>query len=207
MGPGLRRRISAAALVAALLVSTSGYADAPLARCSALLAQGRALVDVTLDRLFSGELTKLITLGLVGRVKLEVTLLQRQPFWFDGVVVEQTREITIAYSRGAAVYVVDGKREVRDLEKLDVDRIAIHGSERLDPGQRYRVEVKAHLEVVTAASLREVARWVTTGNPEEQGALSRGVLEVVASDLGRRAEARCDVDLLPSRAATADAGP
>jgi hypothetical protein len=209
MGRGLWRRLSAVVLVAAVLASPAGSAEAPpVARCSALLAQGRALVDVTLERLFSAELLKLVALGLMGRVKVEVTLLRRQPFWFDEVVAEETREIAIRFSRsgGGGLYVVDGRKEVREVERLDVDRIAVHGNERLERGERYRVEVKAHLQVVTASSLREVARWVTSGSAEEQSALSRGVLEVVASDLGRRAEASCDVEPLPPRPA-ADAGP
>ncbi|HVE87735.1 MAG TPA: hypothetical protein VND93_32985 [Myxococcales bacterium] len=203
-----RRQWMALAMIVVLLSAGSAFADgprSPLARCSALFASGRALVDVAVDHLFSEDLVRLVRLGLSGRIRLEVTLLRRQPFWFDAVVLEERRELVVSAAAGSGeLLLLDGARELRDVERIQLDRLAFRPPERPERPEealRYRVEVKVHLQVVTAASLRQVAQWVTSGSQEEQGAVSRNLLDAVASDLTREATARCDVELAASAGA------
>ena len=206
-----RRQWMALALPVAFLWAGSALAEGPrppLARCSALLASGRALVDVTVEHLFTEDLVRLVRLGLIGRVRVEVALIRRQPFWFDAVVLEEQRELVVSAAEGAVL--LDGTRELPQLERVQLDRLALRPQPRVEPEevQRYRVEVKVHFQVITASSLREVARWIASGREEEEpGAVSRRLLEAVASDLTREASARCDVERAPAAApAAADAG-
>src|SRR5262245_29149895 len=102
-----RSQRMALALLVAFLCGGEAFADgprAPLARCSALLASGRTLVDVAVEHLLSEELVRLVRLGATGRIRVEVTLIRSQPFWFDAVVLEERRELrlrALAASGGA----------------------------------------------------------------------------------------------------------
>lgn len=202
-----RRPWMVLALLAAFLSGGTAFADGPrtpLARCSALLASGRTLVDVAVEHLFSEDLVRLVRLGLTGRVRVEVTLLRRQPFWFDAVVLEERRELTVSAVAAVGGLVLDGTRELREVDRVQLDRLALRPRPAVEPEEvrRYRVEVKVHFQVITAASLREVAQWIASGGEQEQGAVSKRLLEAVANDLTREASASCDVELAPA----ADAG-
>jgi hypothetical protein len=202
MGPSrsARQQWTVLALIVALLSAGSAFADgprSPLARCSALLANGRALVDVAAEHLFSDDLVRLVRLGMTGRLEVQVTLIRRQPFWFDAVVLEERRELQVTALAQGGGLVLDGSRVLRDVDRLELDRLVLRPRPEVLPEEvdRYQVEVKLRFQVITAASLRRVARWIASGDQEEQGAVSRRLLEAVASDLTREASARCDVTL------------
>lgn len=214
MGPSrsARRQWTVLALMVVLLSAGSAFADgprSPLARCSALLANGRALVDVAAEHLLSDDLVRLVRLGMTGRLEVQVTLIRRQPFWFDAVVLEERRELAVSAAVASGdLLLLDGTRELREVDRVQLDRLALRPPERVEPEEvrRYRVEVKVHFQVITAASLRDVARWIASGGKreeEQQSVISRRLLEVVADDLTREASARCDVEPAP---AAPDAG-
>jgi hypothetical protein len=195
------------AFLLVLLSGGSAFADgprSPLARCSALLANGRALVDVAAEHLFSDELVRLVRLGLTGRVQVEVALIRHQPFWFDAVVLEERRELAVAAMVEGGGLLLDGSRELREWDRIQLDRLVFRPQSEVLPEEidRYRVEVKVKLQVITAASLRGVAQWIASGRKEEQGAVSRRLLDAVANDLTREASARCDVELATPKAAS-----
>ncbi|HYV45343.1 MAG TPA: hypothetical protein VFA20_10800 [Myxococcaceae bacterium] len=210
MGPSssARRQWMVLALMVVLLSAGSAFADgprSPLARCSALLANGRTLVDVAADHLLSDDLVRLVRLGMTGRLQVEVTVIRRQPFWFDAVVLEERRELVVTALAEGSGLLLDGTRVLRDVDRLELDRLALRPRPEVLPEEvdRYRVEVKLRFQVITAGSLRQVARWITSGDGEEQGAVSRRLLDAVASDLTREASARCDVELSQRPAARA----
>ncbi len=198
MGPSrsARRQWTALALMVVLLSAGSAFADgprSPLGKCSALLANGRALVDVAAEHLLSDDLVRLIRLGMTGRLQVEVTLIRRQPFWFDAVVLEERRELTVTALAAGDGLVLDGTRVLREVDRLELDRLVLRPRPEVLPEEvdRYRVEVKLRFQVITAASLQHVARWITSRDGEAQGAVSRRLLDAVASDLTREASAKC----------------
>lgn len=202
MGPSssARRQWTVLALMVVLLSAGSASADgprSPLARCSALLANGRALVDVAADHLLSDDLVRLVRLGMTGRLEIQVTLIRRQPFWFDAVVLEERRQLEVTALVAGKGLLLDGTRELREVDRLELDRLVLRPRPEVLPEEvdRYRVEVKLRFQVITATSLQQVARWIASGDQEEQGAVSRRLLDAVASDLTREASARCDVAL------------
>jgi hypothetical protein len=99
---------------------------------------------------------------------------------------------------------LDGSRELREWDRIQLDRLVFRPQSEVLPEEidRYRVEVKVKLQVITAASLRGVAQWIASGRKEEQGAVSRRLLDAVANDLTREASARCDVELATPKAAS-----
>src|SRR5437016_2562131 len=113
------RQWSALAAIVLLVSGGAALADedgAPLVTCRALLAHGRALVDVAAEHLFPEEQARLIKLGLVGRVRMEVTLLRRQPFWFDAVLAHEEREVVLRSAE----------------RRVELERVALRGEQRLE---------------------------------------------------------------------------
>src|SRR6185295_14193462 len=129
MGPSssARRQWMVLALMVVLLSAGSAFADgprSPLARCSALLANGRTLVDVAAEHLLSDDLVRLVRLGMTGRLQVEVTVIRRQPFWFDAVVLKERRELVVTALAEGSGLLLDGTRELRDVDRLELDRLA-----------------------------------------------------------------------------------
>ena len=209
-----RSQWMALALLVAFFTAGEAFADgprAPLARCSALLASSRTLVDVAVEHLFPEDLVRLVRLGLVGRLRVEVALVRSQPFWFDAVVLEERRELAVIGSATGPL-LLDGTRALREVDLVQLDRLVLRPQPPVEPEEvrRYRVELKVHFQVITAASLSEVAAWIASGGggKQEQGVVSRRLLEAVASDLTLEASARCDLEPAagPPPATAADAG-
>jgi len=193
-----RREWAHAALIAAVavcLAAGSAAAEGPGAKCRALIAGGRALVDVELSHLIDADLLKLVRLGLDARIELQVVLVRTRPFWFDEPVEREEAVARLRYLTAERSYVLDGRREISDPLSLTLDRIALRPAEPLDEGGRYKVEVKAMLQVVTPSSLGKVASWMA-GKPdgEQRSELTARLLKVVAEDLARQARCSCDAE-------------
>jgi hypothetical protein len=209
--PPARRRLRAAALALALsLAAATGpslAAAAPRASCRCERAGDRALVYLALDDLFDRELLRLVRLGLQGRIRIETSLYRRRRFWFDARRATEVREAVVTWSAEQAAFLLDG-RTAGDPARLALPAYAVRPEgERLGTAYHY-VEVTARLEVVTAASLGQVARWLVAGErapatpadgpgsgeePPASSPLSRTFVSYLAADLARIASGRCPV--------------
>ena len=188
-----RRWLATAALAAAGVVARPGAAE-PRVACTAALVGGRALVDVTLDDFFDRDLLRVVRLGLVGNLRIEMTLVRARPLWWDDRVTTFTREVRLAFVRPSGPYVLDATGPVADPAHLVLQRQSVWPGGTALPRGSYSVEVRAHLEVVTAGSLGKVAAWIAGGErarEADRSTLTRLLLANVAGDLRRSASTAC----------------
>jgi hypothetical protein len=167
---------------------------APSASCVAERAGGRALVQVSVRDLFDGDLLRLVQLGLVGRVQVEVTLYRRRRLWFDARRASVSRDAVVAWSRSSRAFALDGGR-IADPQRLALDTFSLRPEdEPLDAGAHY-VELNVRLEVLTARSLGQMAEWLVKEERQGESAsgLSRTLVTYLASDLARTVAGRCPV--------------
>jgi hypothetical protein len=192
--PRVSRRPAALLLTLASLVClpclpTLAWA-APGARCRAEQAGQRALVSPEVTDLLDPQLLRLVELGLVGRLRVEAALYRRRRLWFDQRVTEQVREYGIGWSPSDRALLVDGQRAnpaAWASGRLLLPFLSLPG--RLRAGAHY-VEINLRLEVVTSASLGEVARWLVAGADRT---VPRALVDYLAADLARTGSCRCDV--------------
>jgi hypothetical protein len=178
----------------------------PAAGCRADMAGPRVLLRVTLADLFDGELLRLVELGLVGRLNVKATVFRRRQLWFDARLAEVQRELSLAWSREDGSLTIQGQ-PVRTPNQLELPEMILStplaGGE--DLADSY-VEVSARLEVITASSLGQVARWLVRGQRRGPGptetteraaaspqAVPRVLVEYLAADLARTSAGRCPV--------------
>jgi hypothetical protein len=187
-----RRASTCALAVLAALSATRASAEGPARLlCGAEWAGERALVQISVTDLFDRDLLHLVRLGLDGRIALEVALYRRRAFWFDDRRDSETRTSVVTWSRARQAFALDGAPA--DPARLTLDPIALRAP---DKGPHY-VEVSVRLEVVTAGSLVQVARWLVQGPGAQAGTtpsvVGRSLMSQVAADLARSATARCPV--------------
>jgi hypothetical protein len=148
-------------------------------------------VETEVTDLLEPQLLRLVELGLVGRLRVEAVLYRRRPMWFDQRVTEQVREHGIGWSPEGRTLLVDGKRT--DAAAWAQGRVPLPFVSllpgRFAGGQHY-VEISLRLEVVTSASLGEVARWLAAGR---ERSVPRVLVDYLAADLARTSRCRCDV--------------
>jgi hypothetical protein len=189
---GWRQLVAAGLTVvcSTMTVPRSAWA-APGARCRAERAGQRALVATEVTDLLDPQLLRLVELGLVGRLRVEAVLYRRRPMWFDQRVTEQVREHGIGWSPEGRTLLVDGKRS--DPAAWALGRVPLPFLSllpcRFEGGAHY-VEISLRLEVVTSASLGEVARWLAAG---DERSVPRVLVDYLAADLARTSRCRCDV--------------
>lgn len=167
---------------------------APAATCLAERAGGRALVQVSVHDLFDRELLRLVQLGLVGRVHVELTLYRRRHLWFDARRATASRDAVVTWSRAATSFALDGGR-IADPQRLALDTFSLRpDDEAIGAGAHY-VEINVKLEVVTARSLGQMAKWLVQDGSEGEGAsgLSRTLVTYLAADLARTVAGECEV--------------
>ena len=163
--------------------------------CLAERAGQRALVQVAVTQLFDRDLLRLVELGLVGRLHLDLGLYRRRRFWFDLRVAESSQLYTIAWSKEEGRFTIEG-RPLDNPADFGVPTLSLRPEEDQLGGEPAYVEAVARLEVITPASLGQVARWLVTGPQGEAGARTpepRTLLNVLAADLARTARGRCSV--------------
>lgn len=178
--------------LAVALLLLAGAAKAQEVACKAVLAGSRALVDATIHGLLDRELLRIVKLGVAGRLTVEATVVRRRQLWFGRVVAATTRELPLTWSEERGAFELDG-RALPDPEHLTLERIALSLGEAEDP-RAYEVEVVTRLVVVTSGSLRRVTGLL---EGENDSALTRALLDAIANDLTRSANAKCPV--LPRR--------
>jgi hypothetical protein len=194
--PKLSRQRRAWPLLALGTLLGAGVAHAAGVACRAERLGGRALVQGTAVDLFDRELQRLVQLGLVGRLNLDVVLFQRRRLWFDRRAGESSRTFTLVWSKAAARFQLDGQSLPTPHEVQFPDVVLRPEDGGLDAGDYY-VQLNVRLEVITAQSLGEVARWMVArpGNPQRPNTavLPRALVDYLASDLARTATGRCTV--------------
>lgn len=189
------RKGLAAALVAAvgLCAPLARAEEPPRVTCSASRVGRRVVVRPEALALVAPELERLMKLGLAGRLEVELTLLRRRPLWFSERVDTTKLTQVLAYSTKDEGWRLDG-RPLASPETLQLERVAWTLEEEPEAETAFVVEVDVRLQVVTAASLGKVTKWLTQGDKEaERSALTSGLLRTVADDLTRGAEGRCAV--------------
>jgi hypothetical protein len=190
-GRARRRRVCALVLLAALIARGAGAEGPAQLLCRAERAGERALVQITVVDLFDRDLLHLVRLGLEGRIALEAALYRRRTFWFDQRLSSESHTAAVSWSKARQAFALDGA--AADPLRLALPALALRVP---DQGAHY-VEVSVRLEVVTAGSLVQVARWLVRGGSGGEGptpsALGRSLLAQVAADLARTASARCPV--------------
>lgn len=189
------RRRCAAALVAAvgLFAPMARSEEAPRVTCAASRVGRRVVVRPEALALVAPELERLMKLGLAGRLEVELTLLRRRPLWFSERVDAAKLTQVLAYSAKEG-WRLDG-RPLPSPGTLELERVAWTLEDEPEADTAFVVEVEVRLQVVTAASLGKVTKWLTQGEKteEERSALASGLLRTVADDLTRGAEGRCSV--------------
>jgi hypothetical protein len=191
-------------LATASIAGGAGAAWAqPALDCRADTAGQRVLLRVSLAELFDEELLRLVELGLVGRLRVTATLYRQRPLWFDARLAESSRELAVSWSRQESTFTIEG-RPVERPNRLELPEMIMGGAlgDAPDSAPAY-VEVTARLEVITASSLGQVARWLVRGKaqgersaaPEraESGSplVPRALVNYLAADLARTASGRC----------------
>jgi hypothetical protein len=191
-----RRKGLAAALVAAvgLFAPMARAEEPPRVTCSASRVGRRVVVRPEALALVAPELERLMKLGLAGRLEVELTLLRRRPLWFSERVDATKLTQVLAYPAKEGGWRLDG-RPLASPGTLELERVAWVLEEEPEAETAFVVEVEVRLQVVTAASLGKVAKWLTRGEETEaeRSALTSGLLRTVADDLTRGAEGRCAV--------------
>jgi hypothetical protein len=194
----------------ALVAAPAAARGAPSAQCRAEQAGERAWVAVTLDDLLEPQLLRLVALGLPGRLRVEVSLYRRRSLWFDALVAQDTRVLALAWSRPEGGLLLEGRR-APDPARLELAPSTLRPRSGPPLGAGHYVTVNVRLEVVTADSLGEVARWLVApqdrgavrregeagGGASNAGVLPRVLVNYLAADLARTARARCPLAAPP----------
>lgn len=200
---------AAALLLLGPTVTRPVWANAQVG-CQAERAGQRALLQIVVAELFDRELLRLVELGLEGRLHIEAALYRRRRFWMDARVAESQHVFTIAWSKPERRFLLDG-RAITSPRRFNLPRQSLRpADESLQQASHY-VEIALRLEVITASSLGQVARWMVSrpGQPtaepdpaaqpapnqaEASGTvLPRALVNYLAADLARTARGRCPV--------------
>lgn len=199
------RRVRALLLLAALLAAGGARAAwaQPALSCRADPAGQRAILQVSLANLFDEELLRLVQLGLVGRLRIQATLYRPRALWFDARLAETSRELAVSWSREEETFTVEG-RPVSHPNRLELPELVLGPAPGSDgAGDQAYVEVNARLEVITASSLGQVARWLVRGKPgatrraapdraeSSSPLVPRALVEYLAADLARTTIGSC----------------
>ncbi len=194
-------RIAALALaLAAPAAAAQGIAPAgaaPRAACTTSRGNGRVLVHLALTDFFDRELLRLVRLGLVGRLTIDVAVVRARRFWFDSRMTAPPREVVVQFDSDAGAFRREDGTALPDPNRIFLDRqsVWLDGGAEAGRGVGLTVEVTARLQVVTAASLAKVATWLAGGRAaeRERSVLSRSILRTLASDFTRSAATTCAV--------------
>ncbi|WP_375754708.1 hypothetical protein [Corallococcus exercitus] len=193
---GTQSRRGAALVVATGLLASGARAEEASAACTATLSGRRVTVRPEARAFISPELDRLVRLGLAGKLEVELTLWRRRDFWFDAHVDSARLTQVLAFTR--AGYLLDGRELPGGVGTLELERVAWTLEARPGTDEHFVVQVEVRLQVVTAASLGRMARWLTQTESSSSGTPVLGsLLRSVAEDLARKASARCDVSRQP----------
>ncbi len=196
--PRVRRHRLTVSLVLALgvTVGQGSAQERPTASCGARLVGDRVLVSMELRSFLDEETLRLVRLGLVGRVHVELGVYRKRWGLFEQTVALQSSDASVEYSRSDRRFLLD-RRLVVDAPlalKLPVQSVRLGAVAQ--PATSLSLRAEARLQVVTVASLSKVAAWATgaEGDQASSDVLTRGLLSAVVEDLTRSAECTCRVE-------------
>ena len=191
-----------AATVPALLLAsatTAGAREPPAASCNARLAGRRVIVYATLDGFFDDDLLRLVRLGLAGRLDVEVALQRKRLLLFSEAQASERYRAIVSWDDKSQEFRIDGRGVGSELRNLALDRMML--SLRAPPPEGpHSVRVSARLEVVTAASLFQVVRWIGGREKEKSAEEAEGsgvsglLVKSLLQDLARSASGSCALE-------------
>src|SRR5262245_188718 len=196
----LRSCCAAAALLLVLPSAARAAArDPPSASCSARLAGRRVIVNATLAGFFDPELLRLVRLGLAGRLEVEVALQRKRFLMFSESLASHRYQAMLSYDEKSQEFRIDGRGVGDELLSLTLDRVTLN-PRGAPPEGEHSVRVSARLEVVTASSLLQLARFFgarerdKAAEPEEGSGMSRLLVKSLLQDLARSATGTCELE-------------
>ena len=117
---------------------------------------------------------------------------------FGSTIARAVVEASLVWSSEAQLLLLEDRPMV-DPPRLARERVSLEVDAPADAD--LEVEVSARLQVVTAQSLGDVARWITGDRTaDERSAVTRNLLGAVADDLTRSAHTACPVRAQPQPA-------
>ena len=195
-----RSRCFAAVLL--LLLSVPAHAaarDPPSVVCSARIVGRRVIVNATLNGFFDPELLRLVRLGLAGRLEVEVALQRKRFLMLSESLASHRYQAILSYDERSQEFRIDGRGVGNELQSLTLDRVTLNlRGAAPEPG--HSVRVSARLEVVTASSLLQLARFFggrerdKPPEPEEGSGVSRLLVKSLLLDLARSASGGCELE-------------
>jgi len=188
-------------VLAAAAPALAAARDPPSVTCSARLAGHRVLVNSTLAGFFDPDLLRLVRLGMVGRLDVEVALQRKRFFLFAEAHASERYLATLSYDERAEEFRIDGRGVGGEPQSLTLDRVMLT-LRASPPAGAQSVRVAARLEVVTASSLLQLARFFggrekekPAAEPEGEGSGLSGLLvKSLLQDLARSASGTCALE-------------
>jgi hypothetical protein len=172
--------------------------DPPSVSCNARLAGRRVIVNATLLGFFDPELLRLVRLGLAGRLEVEVALQRRRFLMLSESLASHRFQALLSHDEKSQEFRIDGRGVGAELQSLTLDRVTLNLRGAPEPG--HSVRVSARLEVVTATSLLQLARFFggrerdKAAEPEEGSSVSRLLVKSLLQDLARSATGTCELE-------------
>ena len=192
-------RAATALLLALAAPATAATREPPSASCSARLAGRRVIVNAALAGLFDPELLRLVRLGLAGRLEVEIALQRKRLLMFSEALASERYQATLSYDETSQEFRIDGRGVGAELLSLTLDRVTL--TLRAPPPEGpHSVRVTARLEVVTASSLLQLARFFggrEKDKPADEGeapGLSSLLVKSLLQDLARSATGSCALE-------------
>jgi hypothetical protein len=157
------------------------------------------IVNATLGGFFDAELLRLVRLGLAGRLEVDVALQRKRFLMLSESLASERFRATLSYDERSQEFRIDGRGVGNELKTLALDRVTL--SLRAPPPEGpYTVRVDARLEVVTASSLLQLARFFggrerdQPAQSDENSGLSGLLVKSLLQDLARSASGSCPLE-------------
>lgn len=171
--------------------------EAPQASCNARLAGRRVLVTATLESFFDADLLRLVRLGLAGRLDVDIALLRKRFMLFSEAEASQRYQAVVSYDDKSQEFRIDGRGVGSELRRVALDRMTL--ALRAPPAEGPQsIRVAARLDVVTASSLLQVARWIGGREKGKEGEEDSGfsglIVKSLLQDLARSASTTCALE-------------
>jgi hypothetical protein len=149
--------------------------------------------------LFDPELLRLVRLGLAGRLEVDIALQRKRLLMFSEALASERYQATLSYDERSQEFRIDGRGVGAELKSLTLDRVTLTLRAPAPEGP-HSVRVSARLEVVTASSLLQLARFFggrEKDKPADEGegpGLSSLLVKSLLQDLARSATGSCTLE-------------
>jgi len=130
--------------------------------------KGVLLINFQINDLFQKKVIQGLQKGMTAAIEYQIQLWKERPHWADQLVAEEIIRMKVNFDNWERRYVLDTPREEPRL--LNEDRIREQCSQLIDfplapleklvPGSKYTVAVKAILQPMSIESYQEIKRWL-----------------------------------------------